>query len=141
VAPLEDEGGMTGDGKAKRYAEHIQDLAHEHRVQVIIQGRGHAQRQKRYIKIPPIRGQVTYMLALHEIGHIAIRPEPPLRLAQEAAAWRWALANCLDDLTTATWRSILRCLDSYAARQSRWKGMKTSPEFDQLQAEVREAVG
>ena len=81
------------------------------------------------------------MVALHEIGHIAVRPEPPLRLAQEAAAWRWALANCLDDLTTATWRSILRCLDSYEKRQARWASMKTSPEFDELQAEVRAVVG
>jgi hypothetical protein len=122
--------------KAERYAQHVIDLADQHGVTVVIRGGGIAYRRRREITIPPIKGQVTYLLALHELGHIAIRPEPPLRLAQEAAAWRWALANTIEEPTPATYRSILRCLHGYRQRQQRWASMKESPEVDALIAEI-----
>ena len=100
-----------------------------------------AWRRKRRIRCGPIRGQVSYLTALHELGHIAIRPEPPLRLSQEAAAWRWALAQSREDPTRATWRRILAYLDAYAARVERRPGMIRPPDFDAFHAEIARAAG
>jgi hypothetical protein len=110
------------------YENHIHDLAKSHEVEVIYRGNGRACRSKRWITIPPIKGQVTYLLALHELGHI-VGPNPRLRLEQEVEAWRWALDHAECDPTPATIRSIVRRLESYERRARRWKNMQTPPEF------------
>jgi hypothetical protein len=113
------------------YASHIKELADELSIEIIpTKGGGRASRRRRWVKIPAVRGQVSYLIALHELGHIAVTPEPPLRLAQEVAAWQWALDNAIDEPTIASWRSVLRRLESYSRRQERWASMKRPPEFD-----------
>ena len=126
--------------KAERYAEHVLSLAQTLGVEVVVQGGGRANRRRRRVKIPAIRGQVSYLVALHELGHIAVKPEPVLRLDQEVAAWEWALANTLDEPTLATWRSILRCLESYEERAERWSSMKRSLRWIDYLARVRQIV-
>lgn len=126
--------------RAESLRAHALGLAEKHGIEVVYRGHGIAYRKDRRVTIPEIRGQVSYLVALHEIGHIVIRPEPPLRLQQEAAAWRWALDNSIVEPTLATWRSIFRSLEGYRQRQMRWASIKTAPEFDLLHREVRAIV-
>jgi hypothetical protein len=66
------------------------------------------------IRIPPVRGQVSYFIALHEIGHLVGGGRSGRRLEKEEAAWRYALAQALVPPTDATRRRIGRRLRSYA---------------------------
>jgi hypothetical protein len=67
--------------------------------------------------VPPVRGQVSYFVALHELGHVLSRGNASLRqLEREADAWRFALGHSLVDPTPATARSLLRSLESYLRR-------------------------
>ena len=52
---------------------HIADLCREHEIALAGSSRGDAIRWRggrREISVPPIRGQVSYFIALHEIGHL-----------------------------------------------------------------------
>jgi hypothetical protein len=69
------------------------------------------------VVVPPVRGQVSYLVALHELGHVLSRGNASLRqLEREADAWRFALRHSLVEPTAATARSLLRSLDSYLRR-------------------------
>lgn len=64
-----------------------------------------------------MRGQVSYFVALHELGHVLSRGNASLRqLEREADAWRFALRHALVEPTPATARSLLRSLESYLRR-------------------------
>jgi hypothetical protein len=75
--------------------------------------RGPAGRRRPGIRIPPIRSQITYAVALHEIGHLIGPGRSGTRLEKEAAAWRWALANSMVELSDHARRSAGRRLRSY----------------------------
>lgn len=69
------------------------------------------------IRVPEIRGQVTYFTALHELGHLLSPGNRSLRqLEAEADAWRWALATALVRPTPATARRIRTKLLTYYRR-------------------------
>ena len=76
-----------------------------------MRGRGGARRS--LIRVPAVRGQVSYFIALHEIGHLVGPGRSGTRLEKEAAAWRWALSNSLVQPTDATRRRIGARLRSY----------------------------
>jgi len=65
------------------------------------------------IRIPPVRGQVTYFVALHEIGHLVGPGRSGTRLDKEAAAWRFALREARVQPTDACRRRIGKRLRSY----------------------------
>ncbi len=65
------------------------------------------------IRIPPVRGQVTYFIALHEIGHLVGPGRSGARLDKEAAAWRFALREARVEPTDACRRRIGKRLRSY----------------------------
>ena len=84
---------------------HIDDLCAAHGISRV-DGRGRAvvitvrhrdgSRERRLeIRIPPVRGQVSYFIALHEIGHLVGHGRSGRRLESEAAAWRFALSTAL----------------------------------------------
>jgi hypothetical protein len=105
---------------------HVDELCGLHRIERLNGGRGRAIRSggrneaTLQIKIPPIRGQVTYFIALHEIGHLVGPGRSGPRLEKEAAAWRWALANAIVEPTQASRRSMGRRLRSYV----RWAELR-----------------
>lgn len=115
---------------------HIRDLCEEHRIAIV----GSSSRGKaiRYvggdleIAIPEIRGQVTYLIALHEIGHLVGFGRSAPRLESEANAWIWALENTEVEPTEASLRSIGKRLDGYLrwalARQHRKYPPRIPPE-------------
>jgi hypothetical protein len=98
---------------------HVDELCALHDIERLNGGRGRAIRRggrgeaTLQIKIPPVRGQVTYFVALHEIGHLVGPGRSGRRLEKEAAAWRWALAHAIVEPTQASRRSMGRRLRSY----------------------------
>jgi hypothetical protein len=96
---------------------HIEELCREHGIELAgnsARGRAIRWRGGRLeIAIPAIRGQVSYFIALHEIGHLVGRGRSAPRLESEANAWLWALEHSAVEPTQATKRSIARRLGGY----------------------------
>lgn len=107
--------------------DHFHYLAATHRVWVEYrEGHGLAWRRARKVAIPPIRGVVSYLVALHELGHVVgshqSRSTPMLE--REAWAWRWALESSAVKPSTAALREAGRMLRTYidwAKRDARRK--------------------
>ncbi len=109
------------DSRGRRGVElmetHVDRLCERHEIERV----GHSARGKAtrwrdgrlQIAIPAIRGQVSYFIALHEIGHLIGRGRSAPRLEAEANAWTWALENAAVEPTKATLRSISRRLGGY----------------------------
>ncbi len=74
------------------------------------------------IRVPPIHGQVSYFVALHEIGHLVGAGRSGRRLESEAAAWRFALTHALVAPTDATRRRLGKRLRSYVT----WAQLRSS---------------
>jgi hypothetical protein len=114
---------------ARALDRHVDELCARHGIVRLDGSRGRAEVHRRNgmrtaaIRIPPVRGQVTYFVALHEIGHLVGPGRSGPRLEKEAAAWRYALQTALVDPTDACRRRIGRRLRSYVtwaeARQRR----------------------
>ena len=96
---------------------HIAQLCAEHGIGLTgSSSRGRAIRWRGgrlEISIPEIRGQVSYFIALHEIGHLVGRGRSAPRLEAEANAWLWALKHAAVRPTDATLRSISKRLHGY----------------------------
>lgn len=98
---------------------HVEELCDRYEIELTgSSARGRAIRWRGgrlAISIPPIRGQVSYFIALHEIGHLVGPGRSAPRLEAEANAWLWALEHSAVEPTQATRRSIVRRLDGYLA--------------------------
>lgn len=98
---------------------HVELLCAEHGIELAgSSARGRAIRWRGgrlEISIPPIKGQVSYFIALHEIGHLVGPGRSAPRLEAEANAWLWALRNSAFEPTPATRRSIVKRLRGYLA--------------------------
>jgi hypothetical protein len=96
---------------------HVEDLCRQNGIELVgSSSRGRAIRWRGgrlEISIPPIRGQVSYFIALHEIGHLIGPGRSKPRLESEANAWLFALEHCVVEPTPATKRSISRRLRGY----------------------------
>jgi hypothetical protein len=98
---------------------HVDELCELHGILRLNGSRGRAEVHRRNgtrttaIRIPPVRGQVTYFVALHEIGHLIGPGRSGTRLEKEAAAWRWALYEALVQPTDACRRRLGERLRSY----------------------------
>lgn len=100
-------------------AAHVEELCDRYEIELTgssARGRAIRWRGGRLgISIPPIRGQVSYFIALHEIGHLVGPGRSAPRLEAEANAWLWALEHAAVEPTQATRRSIVRRLEGYLA--------------------------
>jgi hypothetical protein len=96
---------------------HVEELCEQHGIELAGSSRrGRAIRWRGgrlEIAIPEIRGQVSYFIALHEIGHLVGPGRSAPRLEAEANAWLWALERAAVEPTVATRRSIVRRLQGY----------------------------
>jgi hypothetical protein len=82
--------------------------------------RGRGRGRTLHIRVAPVKGQVTYFIALHEIGHLVGKGRSGTRLEKEAAAWRWAIEQAIVVPSDATRRSMGRRLRSYV----RWAELR-----------------
>jgi hypothetical protein len=98
---------------------HVDELCELHGIDRRSGSRGRAEVHRRNrrrtiaIRIPPVRGQVTYFVALHEIGHLVGPGRSGTRLEKEAAAWRFALHEACVLPSDACRRRIGKRLRSY----------------------------
>ncbi len=112
---------------------HVDELCALHGILRLSGSRGRAEVRRRNgtrtvaIRIPPVRGQVTYLIALHEIGHLIGPGRSGTRLEKEAAAWRWALAEALVEPTDACRRRIGKRLRSYVVWAERRQHRRRPP--------------
>ena len=98
----------------QRMEAHVEHLCAQHDIELVgssARGRIRWRGGRIAISIPPIRGQVSYFIALHEIGHLVGRGRSAPRLEAEANAWVWALQHSAVEPTAATRRSIVRRLE------------------------------
>lgn len=121
--------------------EEIIHLCAEHGIEIRWSNgsRGRAWRRDRRVVLPPVRGEMSYLLALHEIGHI-IGENPRLKLDQEVAAWEWALAHYDREPTHACWRGISNRLLSYWGYSERRKRVQRSERFEQFTLRIAAIV-
>lgn len=113
--------------------DHVEELCEEHGIELAgSSGRGRAIRWRGgrlEISIPAIKGQVSYFIALHEIGHLVGPGRSAPRLEAEANAWLWALRHAAVEPTTATRRSIVRRLEGYLAWAQNRQYRKVPPRI------------
>jgi hypothetical protein len=110
--------------RLRELRQQVLELAEAHGIEVLNgSGRGRAYRgaptkgRAARIRVPEIRGQVSYFVALHELGHLVARGNRSLpQLEAEAQAWRWALDHALVEPTETTRARIRTYLRSYYER-------------------------
>jgi hypothetical protein len=118
---------------------HVETLCSKHSIALEYRrSGGRSWRKTRRISVGPVLSNVTYAVALHEIGHILGR-SPARRLDREASAWQWARENALE-WTPRMEAKMQSCLDSYAKWFLRkWRrGVNIAPSsaFDLLRREA-----
>ena len=98
-------------------------------VVITVRNRDGSRERRLEIRIPPVRGQVSYFIALHEIGHLVGHGRSGRRLESEAAAWRFALSTALVAPTDATRRRMGKRLRSYVIWAERRSGRRQPPHI------------
>lgn len=110
--------------------EHIDVLCARNSIQIGRHSRGgNASRRGRFINIRPVKSAITYVVALHEIGHILGPWQSRQRLYKEAGAWKWANENALV-WTPVMQKTMVRSLTSYLLWQRRRSKFVRLPEAD-----------
>lgn len=104
--------------KRDQLSTHIDLLCRQQDIQIIERKArgGWASKRSRAISIRPVKTERTYIIALHEIGHIIGPHRSGRRLEQEAAAWDFVIGHSIVPLSQASYRFMLRCLQSYVHR-------------------------
>lgn len=102
--------------------DHVLSICAEHAVVVAWckrPGRAYALREFEEIVIAPVKSEISYAVALHEIGHVRGRHQGSNRIfVRERGAWQWARKSA------RTWtprmeRYAQASLGWYAARDMR----------------------
>ncbi len=108
----------------EQMAAHIRKVCIVESIEVQSHSRGgRAYRRSRRIKIRPVKTDITYAIALHEIGHILGPCQSSTKLDREVGAWVWATANAIE-WTDAMSAKRAKCLQSYLAKAARTPRMK-----------------
>lgn len=99
--------------RAKAFAAHIEAICEANRITIQYADMDErAYIDDRGIRIRPVRGELSYASALHEIGHILARWKTRPVLVNETGAWLWAEKNAIT-WTEPMRRLAARCLASY----------------------------
>ena len=110
--------------------EHIEILCVRNRIRIGRHSRGgNASRRGRFINIRPVKSAITYVVALHELGHILGPWQSQPRLYKEAGAWKWATENALV-WTPVMQKTMVKSLNSYLFWQRRRAKYVRLPEAD-----------
>lgn len=100
---------------------HINNLLKQHNITVEWKDNtaGRAWRKIKKVRLSPIKTDITYAIALHEIGHIAGK-QGKHRMDKEVNAWIWAKENALH-WTITMQKKANNCLTSYITWAKRSK--------------------
>lgn len=81
----------------KKYADHVAQIAAANHVFVEAKPDTYPVCYRPIkICINPIIDEVTYAVALHELGHALDERYPPDRISRERVAWEWAEKHALE---------------------------------------------
>lgn len=118
-------------------ADHIDRICKIEDIQIESHSRGgRAYRRSRRIKIRPVKSEITYAIALHEIGHILGPRQSGTRLDKEVGAWEWAIEHAVH-WTLPMAQKMRACLESYMAKVERSPHMRKSSEDHPIHAMLR----
>lgn len=99
--------------RAKAFAAHIEALCEANRIKINYADMDEvAYISERAVRIRPIKGDMSYASAMHEIGHILARWKGRPALVEETGAWLWAEKNALT-WTMPMRQLAARCLKTY----------------------------
>lgn len=105
-------------------ADHIARICKIEDITVESHSRGgRAYRRQRRIKIRPVKSEITYAIALHEIGHILGPRQSGTRLDKEVGAWEWAVEHAVR-WTLPMSHKMKHCLQSYMTKVERSAHMR-----------------
>jgi hypothetical protein len=111
--------------------EHVKRLCVQNGIRVreikSYNARAYSGRGVRAIAIHPVKTEVTYIVALHEIGHLIGPNRSGRRLEKEAAAWEFVIEQSIVPLSSPSYRRMRKALDSYLARATRRKMVIPAP--------------
>lgn len=76
------------------------------------------------VAIPKVEDGLTYLVALHEIGHVLTHNNRNGKLLREAAAWKWAIENAHIPVPVSAWEEAFNSLDVYIQQRhhAKWLG-------------------
>jgi hypothetical protein len=111
-----------------KLAAHIEKLCAENDIQLLERRSygGAAFRRARTIRIRPVKTQRTYIVALHEIGHVIGTNRSGRRLEKEAAAWDFVVKHSIIALSPPSYAQMFKYLNSYLNR-AQWSKRMTIP--------------
>lgn len=127
---------ITGEELFRHIRELAEDL--EAAVWVCLSCRGdygeaHSGDDIRVVALTEVPDEpLMYLIALHELGHMADPRMDALTLDREAFAWRWAVEHSIVPVGRREWARITESLRSYA-RDGRFK---QTPDFLELLKEA-----
>jgi len=84
--------------KTLQRSRQISDLCKQYGIKHIVLPygkRGHGRVREKILYFPELTDEMSYLVALHEIGHVVVGLNE-IKLEREADAWAWALSNSLD---------------------------------------------
>ena len=114
----------NGGNDVTALADHIARICKIEDITIESHSRGgRAYRRSRKIKIRPVKSEITYAIALHEIGHILGPRQSGCRLDKEVGAWEWAIENA-ERWTLPMSRKMKECLQSYLVKVERSPRMR-----------------
>lgn len=107
----------------KDLRRHVRELCRFHGIKLrLIRYSGEsADADGRTVYVREVRGEVSYLNALHEIAHVVsadCHHDVPIRF-REPNAWTWAVRNSIIPISWQGYRAINRELMRY--RESGWK--------------------
>ena len=70
----------------------------------------------RAVHIPKVTDSVTYLVALHEIGHIMTHRRNAGKLVRESRAWEWAIDNIECEVSEEAWKEAYLSLFNYISQ-------------------------
>lgn len=100
------------------YIRHIIDLCARHHIQWKIVDRGYADeadRDDRIIRTRPVKGEITYFTALHEIAHVVAKgcEDYQPTMVCESNAWTWAIKKAIAPPSHRVYTAIAKALRSH----------------------------
>jgi len=105
------------------FQSHIEQLLLRNQITVTWSGSGgRAWRKTQRVRLSPVKLEITYAVALHEIGHI-LGDQPKTRIDREVAAWQWARAYAIE-WTPVMQAAAVKRLNNYIAWSRRHQTMK-----------------
>ena len=111
-----------------KLAAHVEELTGRFKIKVkklrAVRGAslvGYAEPEDKVILISPVRGEISYIVALHEIGHVVGEGNNRMELSREGAAWKWAVQNSIIPINARMRKKITDCAMGYYLDAEDWE--------------------